>query len=265
MFELFSPIIIAILFAIGAIIFFWAVFSWIRFIPNNRIGIVEKRWSGKGSIKSGFIALNGEAGFQPNVLRGGIHIFTPFQYAVHIAPLVTIPQGKIGYVFARDGQLLSHTQTLASNVAANDFQDVASFLRRGGQRGPQRMILREGTYAFNLAQFIVITEGKVYTLTLNREEEQIIQQMANIIAERKGFTPVVIKDADDLVGIVTVHDGPSLSQGEIIAPTVGDDSAQSETYHNKFQDGDRFLKAGGLRGRQLQVLVEGTYYINRLF
>jgi uncharacterized membrane protein YqiK len=28
---------------------------------------------------------------------------------------------------------------------------------------------------------------------------------------------------------------------------------------------DRFLNAGGQRGRQLQVLVEGTYYLNRLF
>jgi uncharacterized membrane protein YqiK len=62
---------------------------------------------------------------------------------VHIAPLVTIPQGKIGYVFARDGQLLSPTQILAANVEANDFQDVATFLQNGGQRGPQRMILRE--------------------------------------------------------------------------------------------------------------------------
>src|SRR5574339_1212226 len=95
--------------AIAALI----VLSGIRIIPNTRIGIVEKRFSPKGSIKSGFIALNGEAGFQPNVLRGGIHIFTPFQYAIHIAPLVTIPQGKIGYVFARDRKLLSSTQTLA--------------------------------------------------------------------------------------------------------------------------------------------------------
>ena len=40
---------------------------------------------------------------------------------------------------------------------------------------------------------------------------------------------------------------------------------KAETYHNKFQDPDKFLKAGGFRGRQLQVLVEGTYYVNRLF
>ena len=65
--------------------------SGIRVIPNTRIGIVEKRFSPKGSVKTGFIALSGEAGFQPHVLRGGIHYLTPFQYVVHTAPLVTIP------------------------------------------------------------------------------------------------------------------------------------------------------------------------------
>jgi uncharacterized membrane protein YqiK len=75
--------------------------------------------------------------------QGRYPLSGPFQYIVHIAPLVTIPQGKIGYVFARDGQLLSPTQTLAANVEANDFQDVATFLQNGGQGGPQRMILRE--------------------------------------------------------------------------------------------------------------------------
>ena len=56
--------------------------SGARAIPNTRIGIVEKRFSPKGSVKSGFIALNGEAGFQPNVLRGGLHYLTPIQYVV---------------------------------------------------------------------------------------------------------------------------------------------------------------------------------------
>ncbi len=241
------------------------VLSGIRYIPNSRIGIVEKRWSGKGSVKSGFIALNGEAGYQPYVLRGGLHYLIPIQYRVHIAPLVTIPQGKIGYVFARDGQSLPPTQVLASNVAVDDFQDVVNFMRSGGQRGPQRRILREGTYAINLAQFIVITDEKVFYLPLNRDEEEVVKRMAEVIAERGGFRPVIIKDSDDKVGIVTVHDGPSLPQGTIIAPIFGDDPRNSETYHNNFQDADRFLLAGGMRGRQLQVLVEGTYYINRLF
>ncbi len=239
--------------------------SGIRVIPNTRIGIVEKRFSGKGSVKSGFIALHGEAGFQPNVLRGGVHYLMPIQYVVHTAPLVTIPQGKIGYIFARDGGLLDPTQTLASNESVSDFQDVEGFLKNGGQRGPQRRVLREGTYAINLVQFIVITDGRVYSLPLSREDMDVIQKMANVIAERNGFVPVIIKDTDDKIGIATVHDGPSLAQGEIIAPVVGDSSKDPETYHNKFQDPDKFLKAGGFRGRQLQVLVEGTYYVNRLF
>ena len=254
-----------------ALIFFvvlFALFSGflgLRLIPNSRVGIVEKRFSGGGSVKSGFIALNGEAGYQPDVLRGGIHFLMPFQYRVQLAPLVTIPQGRIGYVFARDGVGLEPGQTLATNLKAFDFQDATAFLRNGGQRGPQRRILREGTYAFNLAQFVVITEDRVYAMSLSKEDEQTIQRMAAIIAERKGFSPVVIKDHDDTVGVVTVHDGPSLPQGEIIAPTVGDDPLVPTQYHASFQDADKFLLAGGKRGRQLQVLVEGTYLVNRLF
>ena len=259
-----SEILIIAVGVIGLLLLLF-VLSGIRFIPNNRIGIVEKRWTFKGSVKSGLIALNGEAGYQPKVLRGGLHYLTPLQYRVHVMPLVTITQGKIGYVFARDGLPLEPTQVLASNAIVSDFQDVEGFLKKVGQRGPQRRILREGTYAINLVQFVVITEEHVYSLPLSREDAQVILQMAKFIAERGGFRPVVIKDTDDLVGIVTVHDGPSLAQNDIIAPIVGDDPAQAYTYHNKFQDPDRFLQAGGQRGRQLEVLVEGTYYINRLF
>jgi uncharacterized membrane protein YqiK len=237
----------------------------IRYIPNTKVGLVEKRTSRKGSVTSGIIALNGESGFQPGLLRGGLHYLLPGQYKIHIHPLVTIPQGKIGYVFARDGAALPPTQALASNAVASEFQDAAGFLRAGGQRGPQRKILREGTYAINLAQFVVITSDRVYFLPLERSDAEIFQRMTKLIQERNGFDPVVIKGTDDLVGIVTVHDGPSLPPGQIIAPTVGDDAAQADTYHNSFQDPERFLRAGGQRGRQLQVLVEGTYYINRLF
>ncbi|MDR3673069.1 MAG: SPFH domain-containing protein [Holophaga sp.] len=237
----------------------------VRYIPNNRVGIVEKLISGRGSVKSGLIALSGEAGFQPEVLRGGWHFFVPFMYRIHKVFLVTIAQSKIGYVFARDGQDLPPTQTLASNDVARGFQDVRAFLQAGGQKGPQRMLLREGTYAINLAQFVVLTEDQLYYLPLDRSELDTFTKMAAVINERGGFRPVIIRGTDDAVGIVTVHDGPSLPSGEIIAPTVGQDMGQTLSYHNNFQDADKFLKAGGFRGRQYQVMVDGTYYINRLF
>ena len=237
----------------------------LRRVPNNAVGIVEKRFAASGSIATGFIALKGEAGYQPNLLRGGLHWLMPVQYSVHVMPLVTIPQGRIGYVFARDGLPLEPTQALASNSGTGDFEDVRRFLADGGQRGPQRKILREGTHAINLAQFVVITEERMFYLPLSREEKAVIDEMAGLIADRDGFAPVVIRGENDRVGVVTVHDGPALPEGEIIAPIVGGGSRQDGSAHNNFQDAEKFLAAGGRRGRQLQVLVDGTYYVNRLF
>ena len=237
-----------------------------RIIDNDKVGIVEKWWSRKGSLNEQIIALNGEAGYQPELLRGGIHFRTPLIYKIHVVPLVTIPQGKIAYVFARDGKPLDPTQTLGKVVPeSNNFQDVREFLINGGQKGPQRGIIREGTYAFNLAQFVIITDTVTYCLkTGTKAEQETLKAMANLIHARKGFEPVIIQGNEDLVGIVTVHDGPSLGGENIICPTVGDE-ASDPNYHNNFQDIDAFLRAGGYRGRQYQVLADGTYFINRLF
>ena len=111
----------------GVVILF--LLRGIRYIPNTKVGLVEKRASRKGSVTAGIIALNGESGFQPALLRGGVHYLLPWQYKIHIHPLVTIPQGKIGYVFARDGAQLPPTQALASNAVASELQDAAGFLR----------------------------------------------------------------------------------------------------------------------------------------
>ena len=135
-----------------------------RYIPNNQVGIVEKLWTTKGSIQGGFIALHGEAGYEPEVLRGGLHLFFPFMYRIHKSDLVTVGQGKIAYVFARDGAPLAASQVLGANDTEekSDYQDARKFLLGGGQKGPQRKILREGTYAINTTQFAIITDDRVY-------------------------------------------------------------------------------------------------------
>ncbi len=247
-----------------------------RFIGNTEVGIVEKTWGG-GHLTNHIIALNNEAGFQPEVLRGGLHFKPGYRFRIHKVPLVTIHRGQIGYVFARDGQPLGRYnqdgkdiveagQTLARVVNNGDITDVRSWLKAGGQQGPQRAILREGTYAINLAQFVIISGPKeiYYHPVGGRDENAAIQAIAEQIAKQDGFHPVLIDGSSDQIGIVTVHDGPSLRQGDIIAPTVGD-SKTDENYHNNFQDPQAFLSAGGFRGRQYQVLSEGTYWINRLF
>ncbi len=275
-----------------------AFIAWLclRFIPNNCVGVVEKLWSVKGSVPEGqILALAGEAGFQADLLRGGIHFgLWRWQYRVHVMPLVTVPQGKIGYVYARDGEALPAEQTLARSVPCNHFQDARAFLvgqvsnlskremqqdeNRRGQRGRQLTLLREGVYAINPSLFVVITEDAVYTLRnlLAAHEAHAVRGWQEELKAIGGFHPVVIggkmdaadplhpeqRHLVDNIGIVTIHDGPSLSPGEIIAPVVGTE-VNDTFYHNNFQDPQRFLNGGGRRGRQYQALTDGTYFINR--
>jgi uncharacterized membrane protein YqiK len=251
---------------LGGLLLLWLLAKLtgaVRYIPNDRIGIVEKLWSSSGSVKLGLLALHGEAGFQPELRRGGFHFFKPLQYRVHICPMVSVTQGKIGYVFARDGIDLPAGQTLADNATMHNFLDVRAFLEGGGQKGPQRKILREGTHIINPALFVVMTEEATYSMTMDATEREYYQKMRELLDLRRGFSPLVIKGtedshASDLLAVVTVQDGPALPRDELLAPDVGD-------LHNSFQEPEKFLKAGGKRGRQERVLVEGTYYINRLF
>jgi uncharacterized membrane protein YqiK len=257
----------------------------VRYIPHRRVGILEKLWSPRGSLGQGrIIALAGEAGFQARVLRGGVHIGYPFwMYSVHTVPLVTIAEGRIGYVYARDGHPLAATQTLGSIVDCNFFQDPVAFLTNGGQRGRQRGILREGVYAMNTALFVVITEQGIHAGPVGRQEREQCASWQQELEVARGFSPVLVGSAfytqrsgdtamqtdasklspHDLIGIVTVADGPTLDPGEFIAPQVG--KLTDGSGHNYFQDPEAFLALGGRRGKQLQVLTDGTYFINRWF
>lgn len=178
---------------------------------------------------------------------------------MHRQKLITVR--SIGYLFARTGAPLAEGQALAAWPAEVDPADAAAFLAQGGQGGRQRRILRAATYAINTALFVVLTDEGVYQVPLGDSDKATA--LHALIAARDGYDPVVIDN--DKVAIVTVQDGPALEHGEIIAPTVGADAKVPAAFHNSFQDIPRFLAAGGRRGRQEQVLVEGTYYINRLF
>src|SRR3954468_7667001 len=228
----------------------------IVYIPHTQVGIIEKIWSSKGSLREGqIIARSGEAGFQSRFLRGGIHSgLYPWQYRIHREPLVVVSEGKMAYVYARDGIPLEPTQTLGRNVDSNHFQDAVRFLEGGGQRGRQRGILREGVYAINLALFVVITDERVFSGPVKEATDRYESWKAQLAAMR-AFDPVVIghgaggqahlrarladgsaseagsstplavatQDFDptvDTIGVVSIQDGPTIGSGEIIAPEV---------------------------------------------
>ncbi len=273
----------------------------VRYIPHNKLGVVERLWSFRGSLREGrIIALEGEAGFQAAILRGGIHLFYfPWQYRIHLQPLVVVSEGKIGYVYARDGQPLPPIQTLGRTVDCNHFQDAAAFLRKGGQRGRQRAFLREGVYALNLAAFVVVTEDGVLAGPIRDGDRAKFADWHQELLAVDGFAPVVVGHgggrtrrakvvpssddrgtplesllggdstgastitSGDTIGVVTVHDGPPIESSEIIAAEVRPKTGERD--HNYFQDPEAFLALGGRRGKQLQVLTDGTFFVNRWF
>src|SRR6266436_7826272 len=268
----------------------------IVYIPHTQVGIIEKIWSSKGSLREGqIIARNGEAGYQAKFLRGGIHFgLYPWKYRIHKEPLVSVAAGKMAYVYARDGVPLEPIQTLGRTVESNHFQDALRFLEMQGQRGRQRGILREGVYAINLALFVVITEDRVFSGPVRESADRYESWKAQLAAMR-AFDPVVIgaggqshfranladtsaseagappslaavnpdfNPNTDTIGVVSIQDGPTIGSGEIIAPEV---KAIAGKDHNYFQDPEAFLALGGKRGKQLQVLTDGTFFINRWF
>jgi len=200
-------------------------------IPEDSIGIVNKKFVVVGKNRTlpdgAILALHGEAGLQADALAPGLHFWLwPWQFVVTRQKFITIAEGTIGVVEARDGQPLKDGRVLARRVECNSFQSARAFLENGGERGPQITVIPPGTYRINTALFSVVAED-------------------------------VLEIDDNMVGIVTTKEGRALSTGDIAGLEVSG--------HNLFQDGQAFVDAGGFKGLQEQVMLAGRYFINPRF
>jgi uncharacterized membrane protein YqiK len=204
------------------------VFFGMVIIPEDKIGLVTKKFVLFGANRSlpdgKIIALNGEAGFQADTLAPGLYWgFWVWQYSIEQANLTVVEKGKIGLISAKDGAQLPTGAILARHVESDNFQDARAFLTNGGQRGKQVGYLNNGVYRINPQLFDIYAAEITYI-------------------------------EDGQVGVITALDGTPLDQGNIAGTIVPD--------HNNFQDFDNFLKHGGQRGLQTQVIQAGTYTLN---
>jgi uncharacterized membrane protein YqiK len=216
-----------------SVIFYRNVFQLlgIVFIPEDKIGLVTKKFVLTGENRElpdgRIIATKGEAGFQAQTLAPGIYFWKwIWQYEIILQPLTIIPNGQIGLLVAKDGIELDRGRVLAPAVQCDSFQDTAAFLTNGGRKGRQALYLTAGTYRINTF---------VFDITLTD----------------------LTKIADNRVGIITTLDGEPIEAGNI-AGKITDG-------HNNFQDADAFLRKGGHRGLQQQVVLAGLYNFNPWF
>ena len=103
-------------------------------IPEDRIGLVTKKFGGARLDGDRIIAINAEAGFRAYTLGPGLHWgYWPWQYSVEKLPFTVVPEGHIGIVNAKDGEIPETGRILGRTVDCNDYQDAQAFLRNGGQ------------------------------------------------------------------------------------------------------------------------------------
>lgn len=197
-------------------------------VPEDRIGLVTKKFVLFGKFKElpggRIIATNGEAGFQARTLAPGLYFGKwIWQYEITMESFTVIPEGKIGLALSNDGDEIPTGNILAQRVDCDNFQDAEKFLTTGGQRGRQASYITAGSYRINTMLFqISITD--------------------------------MIRIQESMVGVVTTLDGLPIERGQIAGKLIEG--------HNNFQDFNAFIKNGGNRGLQPQVILAGSYNLN---
>ena len=226
-----ASIFIITKFAIGLVI-----------IGEAQVGIVVKK-IGKPLANHRFIATSGEAGYQASTLAPGWHLWLwAFMYDVIKQPITIIKEGEIGLVVARDGAQIPANRILGEVVDCNNFQDATQFLENGGEKGRQLGLLTAGVYRINTSLFEVITTDNI--------------EQKNLTGVTKEFLKMT-QVKSDFVGLVTVLDGQPLIEGRIAGTSIPN--------HSSFQDGKAFIRNGGFKGLQEDVLRPGSYTINPWF
>lgn len=208
-------------------------------IKENESGLVVKKF-GRSLPAGRLIALEGEAGYQADMLSPGWHFgLWSWKYKVIKVPVLTVRPGEIALVVAADGDAIPSERILAQEVECDDFQNARSFLKNGGEKGRQLAFLTAGTYRINPSLFQVVT-------THNADHFDVTQSELYVYEVKP-----------DRVGIVTVLDGKPIPSGDLAGPEV--------VGHDNFQRGQAFIDAGGSRGLQEQVLLSGSWNLNPWF
>ena len=210
--------------AIAVIFLITLIWSSILIVGGKEIKVLERRWFGKEMPKNRVFAMSNQIGVQARTKGPGLYFLFPFIYKRKRQDFIVIGTNQIGLVVSSDGAPVPSGKIFAKPVECDLFQDGESFLTNGGEKGPQIPIIPPGLYRINPLLFNV----KPVDVTIISENQ---------------------------VGIVEAIDGAPVPSGRIFGKVVNCDL---------FQDAAAFLKNGGEKGPQIQILPPGNYRINTL-
>jgi uncharacterized membrane protein YqiK len=159
------------------------------------------------------------------ILPPGQYQINPNLFMTEIQNAVIIGETEVGFVEAVAGLPCAVGRIFAEPVDCDSFQDADAFLRNGGQKGPQIAVIPPGYYRINTSLFKV--------------------DKAPVTVIPNGH-----------IGLVTAMDGGRIPEGNLLG--------RKFEGHSNFENADAFIKLGGQKGHQLDVLMPGTYRINTL-
>ncbi len=124
-------------------------------VGDGHFAQVFKVMGGTPLTAGKIVAINGETGPQGYVIRPGLH-FSPFINLVNNVDTAktetNIPNGQLGVLTAKDGVPLRAGQAFADPFPTKlgyQMLDAETFLKNGGQQGPQLTVLPPGKYVLN--------------------------------------------------------------------------------------------------------------------
>jgi len=213
-----------ILVAIAAFFLLIVFFKSFVVVGGVELAVLERKYLGKNLPQGRVVAQHDEVGIQARTLGPGLHLLIPFLYKAKKVPFTVISATEVGVVESIDGDPVPAGRIFARVVPGDDlFQNGESFLKNGGEKGPQISILPPGNYRINPVLFRV----------------------------RK--VPVTLIDKGR-VGLVNSMDGKPIPPGRLLAQRVEG--------HSAFEDGEAFLRNAGQKGPQIEILLPGTYRVN---
>ena len=265
--------------AIAVIAFFLLVVVLKSFhsIGPSEIGLVSKR-VGRKLGEDELIALDGQAGYQADLLMPGLRLKLWPINTVTRYPWVQVPPDHIGVVWAQVGDSLpTGAKSAVYKPEFGNFADVRGFLQNGGQRGVQRPVLPPGTTApLHPIGFVVATSTTTFGEVISEAANESIAQIDPATLRVFNITPAGERDR---VGVVTTMEGPAsgdianriggfaditsletttTSSSQVIQAVL----ASKNNLHDNYQDYQAFLDSGGCIGLQHDPLLYGAYLLN---
>ncbi len=275
----------------------WLLYSSLAIARGDEIITLERKWIGKQMPDGRTVALRNEVGMQARGVGPGTHLLLPLIYKTTRHKFTVIPENKVGVIRAITGNPIPTGSVMAAKVDCDLFQDGEKFLTAGGQKGPQLDILPDGEYKINPHLFEI---DIVDAIIIEDNEVGYVESIAGAQVTRSGGnfgSPVecnMFQDANAFllaggqkgpqvafippgfyrvntilfqvqkkpiteipggkIGLIEAMDGARIPEGRLLAQKVNG--------HENFNNGEEFLKSGGERGRQLDVLMPGRYRLN---